>query len=82
MPRRHKVEHELQFARDDHMRWQQSLAARGWAGINWPVEHGGTGWSPVQKYIFSTECALAHTPRIVPFGLGMVGPVILWPPAP
>ena len=79
---RHKVEHELQLAREDHIRWQQSLAARGWAGVNWPVEHGGTGWSPVQKYIFSTECALAHTPRIVPFGLGMVGPVILWPPAP
>ena len=73
---RHKVEHELQLGREDHIRWQQSLAARGWAGVNWPVEHGGTGWSPVQKYIFSMECALAHTPRIVPFGLGMVGPVI------
>ena len=73
---RHKVEHELQLGREDHVRWQQALAARGWAGVNWPVEYGGTGWSPVQKYIFSMECALAHTPRIVPFGLGMVGPVI------
>ncbi len=30
----------------------------------------------MQRYIFSTECALARTPRIVPCGLGMVGPVI------
>ena len=73
---RHKVSRGLQLDRADHVRWQQLLAARGWAGVNWPVEYGGTGWSPVQKYIFSTECAIAHTPRIVPFGLGMVGPVI------
>ena len=58
------------------MRWQKILHARGWAGVNWPPEYGGTGWTPVQKYIFASECAFAHTPRIVPFGLAMVGPVI------
>ena len=71
-----KMQRGMQLGRDDHVRWQQVLAARGWAGVNWPVEYGGTGWTPVQKYIFSTECALENTPRIVPFGLGMVGPVI------
>jgi hypothetical protein len=73
---RHKVKHELHLDREDLIRWQQLLYRRGWAGINWPVEHGGTGWTPVQKYIFATECAFAHTPRIVPFGLAMVAPVI------
>jgi alkylation response protein AidB-like acyl-CoA dehydrogenase len=58
------------------VRWQKVLHARGWAGVNWPPEYGGTGWTPVQKYIFASECAFAHTPRIVPFGLAMVGPVI------
>jgi alkylation response protein AidB-like acyl-CoA dehydrogenase len=72
----HKVKNELALTRADHVRWQQILHARGWAGINWPVEHGGTGWTPVQKYIFASECAFAHTPRIVPFGLAMVAPVI------
>ena len=71
-----KMQRGVQLGRDDHVRWQQVLAARGWAGVNWPVEYGGTGWTPVQKYIFSTECAVENTPRIVPFGLGMVGPVI------
>ena len=37
------------------IRWQKILFHKGWAGVNWPVEYGGTGWSPVQKYIFATE---------------------------
>ena len=49
---------------------------QGWAAPNWPVEYGGTGWTPVQKYIFANENAKANAPAIVPFGLGMVGPVI------
>ena len=72
----HKVRNDLVLGRDDYVRWQKVLHARGWAGVNWPVEHGGTGWTPVQKYIFAGECAAAYAPRIVPFGLAMVGPVI------
>jgi alkylation response protein AidB-like acyl-CoA dehydrogenase len=73
---RQKVKNELYLGREDYLRWQKILHARGWAGVNWPVEYGGTGWTPVQKYIFASECAFAYTPRIVPFGLAMVGPVI------
>ncbi|MFM7272668.1 MAG: acyl-CoA dehydrogenase family protein, partial [Gammaproteobacteria bacterium] len=73
---RQKVSAGIRLEREDHVRWQQILARRGWAGVNWPTEHGGTGWNPVQKHLFATECALADTPRIVPFGLSMVGPVI------
>jgi alkylation response protein AidB-like acyl-CoA dehydrogenase len=40
------------------------------------VEYGGTGWSPVQIYLFLNELALAQCPTILPFGLSMVGPVI------
>ncbi len=62
--------------RDDFIRFQKILYAKGWAAINWPVEYGGTGWSATQKYIFATEMAEANAPDIIPFGLGMVGPVI------
>ncbi len=61
---------------EDQIRWQKLLHKKGWAGINWPVEYGGTGWTAVQKYIFATEEANANAPVIVPFGLNMVGPVI------
>lgn len=73
---RRKRELGVPLEREDMVRFQQWLNERGWAGVNWPVEYGGTGWSPVQKYIFATEMAEADAPAIVPFGLSMVGPVI------
>ena len=67
---------DVPLERDDYVRFQKCLFEKGWAGVNWPVEYGGTGWSSVQKYIFATEMADANVPAIIPFGLGMVGPVI------
>ena len=45
-------------------------------GYNWPKEYGGTGWSASKLYIFNKELGLAGCPPILPFGVGMVGPVI------
>jgi len=73
---RRKRELGVPLEREDMVRFQKWLHERGWAGINWPVEYGGTGWTPVQKYIFAIEMAEANAPAIVPFGLSMVGPVI------
>ena len=73
---RDKQDQGIPLERDDFVRFQKCLYERGWAGVNWPVEHGGTGWTPVQKYIFLTEMAEANAPEIIPFGLSMVGPVI------
>ena len=66
----------IPLTRDDNVRSMKAISARGWSGVNWPVEYGGTGWTPVQKYIFAIEMAEANVPEIVPFGLSMVGPVI------
>ena len=57
--------------------WQQQLAERGWAAPNWPVEHGGAGFSATQNYIFDLEMARAGAPRVLPFGITMVAPVIM-----
>ena len=62
--------------REDYIRFQKTLFERGWAGYNWPVEYGGTGWTTVQKYLFGIEMAEANAPGIITFGLGMVGPII------
>lgn len=56
--------------------WQKRLNERGWVATDWPVEHGGTGWTPVQKFIYENERCDAGAPDVVPFGLKMVGPVI------
>ena len=57
--------------------WQKILHEKGWVAPNWPVEHGGTGWSATQKYIFETERSLRGIPDVVPFGLVMVANVIM-----
>jgi alkylation response protein AidB-like acyl-CoA dehydrogenase len=74
---RHKVLNGQHLERDDYLCWQKALHARGWGGPSWPKAHGGTGWNAVQQYLFDEACALAGAPRLVPFGLKMVGPVIM-----
>ena len=61
---------------DIGMEWHRTLAEKGWVAPHWPKEDGGTGWTPVQKYIFEKECALAGAPAISILGLRLVGPVI------
>ena len=73
----HKVRNDLHLTRDDMQRWAKILGKKGWLGYGWPTEFGGPGWSAVQKHLFEEECALACTPRIVPFGPVMVAPVIM-----
>jgi len=63
--------------RSDLLAWQRILHARGWGACSWPVEHGGTGWNAVQRYLFETECALAGAPEQLPFGIKMVAPVLM-----
>ncbi|WP_380876244.1 acyl-CoA dehydrogenase [Sphingomonas sp. DBB INV C78] len=56
--------------------WQRILNHKGWLAYNWPKECGGTGWTPVQRYIFEKECALADAPGLPVLGLKLLGPVI------
>lgn len=63
--------------KERHVRWQKILHERGWMAPNWPVEHGGTGWSPLQRYLFEEEMEAAFAPPPIPFGVHMVGPVII-----
>ena len=59
------------------MPWHRALHGRGWIAPSWPVEHGGTGWSLAQRWVFETECAVAGAPALSPLGLRMAGPVIM-----
>jgi alkylation response protein AidB-like acyl-CoA dehydrogenase len=62
--------------RDAIVDWQRNCTRRGWVAPNWPVEYGGTGWTPTQKYIYDTRAFRARYRDTVPFGLKMVAPVI------
>ena len=72
-----KVIEHRHLVREDYMRWQDILAAKGWLAGHWPREFGGQGWSHVEAHIFDEETALAGAPRVVPFGVNMVAPVIM-----
>ena len=72
-----KVKQGLRLSKADMEAWHTILHQRGWLANHWPEEWGGPGWSAVQKFMFEHECALATTPRIVPFGVSMLGPVLI-----
>ena len=58
-------------------RWHRILYERGWIAPSWPVEYGGTGWSPTERHIFADECARAEAPVLPAMGLQMCGPVLM-----
>ena len=62
--------------REDMVDYHKAIAAKGWMGYNWPVEHGGTGWSSTQLYIYNQEFGKAGCPPLLAFGVSMVAPVI------
>ena len=72
-----KVREGKRITREDYVRWQSILAEQGWFAVHWPKQYGGTGWTPIQRHIFDEEYAAAHAPYLVPFGVSMVGPVII-----
>ena len=72
-----KIDSRQKLTKDDYMAWHKILHSRGWVAPNWPIDFGGPGWSPLQCHIFDEEIGLAGVPRVLPFGVAMVGPVIM-----
>ncbi|HRO60608.1 MAG TPA: acyl-CoA dehydrogenase family protein [Burkholderiaceae bacterium] len=72
-----KVRSGKRLQRADMVEWHAILNERGWLASHWPREHGGPGWNAVRKFIFENECALAGAPRVVAFGVNMLGPVLI-----
>ena len=60
----------------DMVAWTRILHARGWSAPHWPVEHGGPGWSALQRFAFEEECALAGAPPTCTSAFSLVAPVI------
>jgi alkylation response protein AidB-like acyl-CoA dehydrogenase len=73
----HRVVNGLPLRAEDYTRWQKILFDKGWGAPSWPVQFGGTGWTPTQLHIYDEEAAGAGAPRAIPFGLKMVAPVIM-----
>ena len=42
--------------------FSRELAAHGWIGMTWPVEHGGGGRPPIERLIVAEEMISAGAP--------------------
>ncbi len=73
---REKVAAGHHLTKEETIRSQRVLNARGLAVPNWPVAWGGKDWSPVQVYLYQDEMQQANVPAPLAFNASMVGPVI------
>jgi alkylation response protein AidB-like acyl-CoA dehydrogenase len=64
------------YDKNDHVDWQKALGKKGWLAYTWPMKFGGPGWDVTQRFLFENVLAEEGAPRIIPFGVKMVGPVI------
>ena len=74
---RNKVLGHQRVEKDDFVRWHRILNAQGWGAPTWPKQFGGTGWNALERLIFEIETFKAGAPRLLPFGLNMIGPVLM-----
>lgn len=72
-----KVAADQDLTKSEMEAWHAALNARGWLAPGWPRDYGGTGWSEVERFLFDEECARANAPRVVPFGVNMLAPVLM-----
>ncbi len=63
--------------REEWVQCQRILNKAGLATPHWPEKFGGRGWSPIQLYIYNEEMLKENVPSPLPFGVHMVGPVII-----
>jgi len=57
--------------------WHTRLYQRGWIAPAWPVEFGGTGWSPRQRFLFDRECARNDAPILFAGAIRSLGPLLI-----
>jgi alkylation response protein AidB-like acyl-CoA dehydrogenase len=72
-----KAEVDGHFEQSEVMEWHRILYEKGWVAPHWPKEYGGTGWDPARRFIFDDEVQLSGAPLLSPFGLTMVGPLLI-----
>lgn len=68
---------QMDLPREVQTHWHRILRDRGgWCCPSWPAEYGGPQWSDAQQYIFEQELALNDAPRLMIYGVGMLGPTL------
>ncbi len=74
---REKAAVDGNFTHHEIMEWHRILHGKGWAAPHWPAEHGGAGLDVTSRFILTEELELSGAPTVSPFGLFMVGPLLI-----
>lgn len=72
-----KVKSGIRLSKQDMENWHAILNADGYLNAHWPREFGGKGWNAIERDIFDVEANAAGAPRVVPFGVNMLAPVLM-----
>ena len=74
---RAKADVDAHFEPEETMEWHRILYEKGWVAPHWPKEVGGGELDPARRFILSEELELSGAPQLSPFGLAMVGPLLI-----
>lgn len=72
-----KVRNGQKVPKEEHQLWHRILNQRGWLGTSWKKEYGGTGWGPLERFLFDEEASLAFAPRANIPSIDLLGPVLI-----
>jgi alkylation response protein AidB-like acyl-CoA dehydrogenase len=72
-----KAGEHAHFEPEEQREWHRILYKKGWAALNWPKEYGGAGLDPTRRFILQEELVMSGAPELSPFGVRMVGPLIV-----
>lgn len=72
-----KVKSKKRLLKQDMETWHAILNEAGYLNAHWPETFGGRNWNAIQRDIFDVEGNAAGAPRVVPFGLNMLAPVLM-----
>jgi hypothetical protein len=74
---REKAAIDAHFEQSEIMEWHRILHRKGWAAPHWPSEWGGPGLDATCRFILTEELELLGAPALSPFGVYMVGPLLI-----
>jgi alkylation response protein AidB-like acyl-CoA dehydrogenase len=72
-----KVKNGQKVPKEEHQLWHRILNERGWLGTSWKKEFGGTGWGPLERFLFDEEASRAFAPRANIPAIDLLGPVLI-----
>ncbi len=72
-----KAADDVDFSQEEVMQWHKIRFEKGWVAPHWPKRYGGPGLDVTERFILTEELELAGAPRLSPFGLSMVGPLLM-----